>query len=73
MKAVDAASQDQVLDSLNSRLLLRGPHGAELTEEQTKSLQKFIGMEAYNRLEGFDIMLEAAADGAVPPPMGLAD
>lgn len=56
---------EAIQSSLAARKLLRGPAGP-LTEEQKLALQKHIGMDAYNRLEDFDMMLDAASRGAVP-------
>lgn len=66
MKAVDAKDADSFKDSMRQRKLLTF-NGKPLTEEQTEALQRRIGMNAYNRLEWYDIMLDAAAKGAIPP------
>ncbi len=69
MKALDVSSYDKVSQSLRSRKVLKGPGGRKLTEEEVTALSKHIGLEAYERLESWDMILEAAANGSVPPPV----
>lgn len=52
-----------VAGSLRARRLLKGPDGKPLTLEQMDSLRNRIGDEAVDRLQYFDSMLEAAANG----------
>jgi len=65
-----AMTQDEsiksVSDSLKRRKVLVGPHNRKLTSDEKDSLQQRIGMEAYERLEHFDLMLDVASDGIIP-------
>lgn len=67
MSAVGETSTDAVSQSLSARKVLKGPNGRELTEDEKSSLRRRIGMEAYNKLEYYDLMLEFAADGVMLP------
>ncbi len=62
---------DSVSDSLRRRKVLVGPNNRELTMEEREALQQRIGMEAFERLEHFDLMLDVAADGIVPIMGGM--
>lgn len=53
--------------TFNGRKVLRNAQGAPLTEEQKESLRKHIGDDAVDRLEYYDIMLEAAGKGEALP------
>jgi hypothetical protein len=66
LKAVDARDADSFSESMRARKVLQDLDGRPLSEELKEKLQNRIGMEAYERLEWYDLMLDQAADGAIP-------
>lgn len=53
--------------SFTSRKVLRNATGGPLTEDEKDALRKRIGDDAVDRLEYFDVMLEAAGKGEMMP------
>lgn len=63
MASVEGIGPKNISQSLRARKLLKTPDGKALDLDQKQALRNRIGDEAVDRLEYFDLMLEAAAGG----------
>lgn len=76
IKALEAGNRDakyveagqRIADSLRGRKVLKNATGAPLDALDLKELSNRIGADAVRRLQYYDIMLEAAAEGEVFEP-----
>ena len=64
----EESDMQRVKSSLRQRRILRTPDGKPLDPDQIEALRERIGSDAVDRLQYFDLMLDAAAGGQIMEP-----